>query len=183
MGGSDAGSRINGCNGVISKENFLNRYFNRVTICLNKWEFTCNESIILREGKVRLEQVGDYYCPWHYNAKIGNTYEGKGFEDILGDYYARVVKIKEVESKISFSSKRNQIEKYINEFKCRGKESVCPVPIATDTKLDKTLVLDSNKTLVALYQSWERDIEIPIIEICGEFMIKVFPDFCIVCRS
>jgi hypothetical protein len=168
------------------KEDFWKKYFeSRVTVIINidKQQFVNDDNIIISEREVKLEQIGNYYCPWHYNIETLKTYEGKGFKEILGDPRARVVTIKDVGQKVKFGSKSKEIEKYIKDFERKTEQSLCPFPIATDTAVNKSLVLDGNKTLVALYQSWDKDKKIPIAEILGEQLFKIFPEFCIVYRG
>ena len=57
------------------------------------------------------------------------------------------------------------------------------VPVATDTLLDESLILDSNRTLVRLLrESNDFDFTVPVVEIRGENMGRIVPDFEILAR-
>ena len=166
---------------IMNKEDFIRLYLRpKVTIWFCEPIFKYDIGIIVRERGVTLDEVGSYYCPWYYN--VGTRQElNARFEDILGDSQARAVMVRDVESKIE--SKSHQIQQYIKDFQGKTEKSLYPFPIATDITFNKSLVLDGNKTLVALYQSWGKDKVIPVAEIYGSNLISILPDFCVVYRS
>jgi len=167
---------------MTNKEDFLRQFGQRVTVCFNVEQFIQDNTVIWREREVTLEEVGGYFCPWHYRTDTLQEYD-VSFEEVLQNPIAKAVTIQAVETRIKLPSKSGLIRQYIDDFKGKPEKPLSPFPVANDTTFKKRLVLDGNKTLVALYQSWGRDRKIPIAEIVGEYLIRVLPDFCILYRS
>lgn len=167
-----------------SKEDFIRCFLRpKITLCFSEAEFRENNRIVIRECKVTLEEAGNYFCPWYYDVETNREYN-KGIIEVLKEPQARAATIKEVGNKVQFRSQEEKIRRYKEEWVGKTEECLCPFPIATDTTASKTLVLDGNKTLVALYQSWNREKKIPVIEVYGPNLIVILPaDFCIVYRS
>jgi hypothetical protein len=168
--------------GVVDKDEFIKHYLRpKITIWFDEGQFVCGNDVILREREAVLEEVGNYFCPWYYDVETGKELSAP-FEDILDNLRARLTTVKDVR-KNQFPSKGVIIGQYIQDFKGRTEESLCAFPVATDDKSGKTLVLDGNKTLVALYQSWAKDKKVPIVEIYGSNLIRILPDFRVMYRS
>jgi len=91
--------------------------------------------------------------------------------------------VKEVPNRVKDKDRRNKIAQYIKDFQGRAQKSLYPFPVATDTACKKSLILDGNKTLIALYQSWPKGKRIPLVEIRGQALGRILIDFCIVHRS
>jgi hypothetical protein len=165
----------------VDKEEFIKLYLlPKVTMPFDKAAFLYDTNIILREGEVKLEDIGNYYCPWYYNVISGAEIH-KGIKAILGDPNARAVIIKDVESRIK--SRRNEIEEYSRRLQGKTKNELDPFPVATDAKLQKSLVLDGNRTLVALYKSGDRGRQIPVVEIYGSDLARIIQDFGVMSRD
>ena len=167
----------------MNKKDFIKLFCQTITVMGNLGQFWKDDKLIIKERQVTLEKVGNYYCPWYYNSETGQGYVKTPFEEILGYSPARAVVVKDVERKIRFPSKRTKIKQYIQDFQGKTEKSLRPFPVVTDRMFNKSLVLDGNHTLVALYQSWDRGKQIPVAEVCGGDLIRIFPDFCIVYRS
>ena len=170
MGGSKTERNI--------KEDFLRLLSGKITVWFNMEQFIHDNSVVVREGEVTLEQVGNYYCPWYYNAETEEEISNKGIEETLSNPQARAVAIKDVMTKCpSKAAQMEGLKKSLTE------KSLDPFPIATDIKFNKSLGLDGNKTLVALYQSWAKNKKVRVTEIYGENLIRILPDFCILYKG
>jgi len=106
----------------------------------------------------------------------------KSFEDALCDIRVRGIRISDSD-KIDLDSQRKKI---IEEYQRKTYKNLEKVPVATDLATKRTLILDSNKTCVALYRNYfqnpEKNIKIPLIEIRGEELESVIGDFIIINR-
>jgi hypothetical protein len=167
----------------MNKKDFLKIYRRpKITVWFDDARFLSDNSVLLKEEEIALGEVGDYYCPWYYDAN--NKQEiNTGIEETLNNSCARSVTIKEVETKIKFPSKCEVIKKYIEDLKMSDNKELFLFPIATDVTASKSLVLDGNKTLIALYRSCDKNRKIRIVEIYGECLSGILVDFCIVYRS
>jgi len=167
---------------MTDKETFLDRFGQRVTVWFNVGQFLYDDSVVLREREVTLGEVGGYFCPWHYKTDTMQEYDVP-FEEILQTPMARAIIVQDVETKIALPSKSDLIRQYIKDFKVKTEKDLSPFPVASDTTFKKSLILDGNKTLVALYRSWRRDRKILIAEIAGGCLIRILPNFCVLYRS
>ena len=119
-----------------------------------------------------MNEVALFYAPWHQkegelNATIEEVIEDQGYRSIqLCDVRNYPLKLKEAIESIQVLP-----------------SSFIPFPVATDSTIGKTLVLDGNRTLVRMLQDqekWKGDVE--VIEVIGEGLERLIPDFAILKR-
>jgi len=167
----------------MNKEQFLQLFGEIIFMMGNIDKFQKDDKLIFERRQITLEDLGHYYCPWYYDYDNMRGYVHVPFEAIKDFSSATAVKMKDVESNIRFPSKESKINQYIKDFQGKTEESLRPFPIATDVKFNKSLILDGNHTLVALYKTWDKSITIPIVEIRGDGLAQIFLDFDIVYKS
>lgn len=165
----------------MNKEEFLKIY--RDSNCpkillgaFNEQGFLDREDLELKSGKIKISELGDFYCPWYYI----DDHEADFYKDLEKEK-TRAIKVSD-KQKINLVSKRQNI---IEQYQKEQIESLGPIPVATDTATGKTLILDSNRTLVSLYRNFLKDgldKDILIIEIRGANLEDVVGDFKIVNR-
>lgn len=153
-------------------------YWPNITLCKDEATLRRDSDVTVSEAECSLEDAANYYCPWYYDVDTKQELR-KGFKELLQDPRARAARIKEVDSR--FKEKWKKIQQLINDFE-KG-ASLWPCPVATDIAIGKSLVLDSNHTLVAIYNLWSRDRRLKVIEVRGPSLSRIFCDFDIIGRS
>lgn len=164
----------------MNKNKFIKDYL-RPKITLNAFKelnFLNNSNIKVIKKIVSTTTIGNYYTPWYYYGEE----EIKDFNIVLLNKKARSIKISEVNKRSADSDRNKNIKEY--ELLVPNQIYFNPFPIATNIDNKKTLILDGNKTLTALFNN-RKPIEITLIEILGETneIEQMVQDFEIINRS
>ena len=134
--------------------------------------FLADDGILIARHATPFQELLRYNTPWHQK---GGAICGR-IETVRDDPEYRSIRLQDVSQ---FREKLESIQ---------GGPAVAPsylwdVPVATDTLLDESLILDSNRTLVRLLrESNDFDFTVPVVEIRGENMGRIVPDFEILAR-
>ena len=166
----------------MNKEDFIKSYLiPKITVSFDKRCFESDKGIIIEECDVHLEMVGNYFCPWYYDIGTNNEIT-EPFEKTIDNQHARAIRIRDIENTIKLPNKIAQIQQYISDFSTKSGKSLCPFPVANDTWSGESLILDGNKTLAALYLSWDKYKKVPLVRITGERLDNILIDFKVVNR-
>ena len=162
------------------KKLFIEHYIltkpRKITICFCKNLFLSDNNIRLRYGEKLLKEFLDYYTPWHQ--KEGRIHGV--IQEVLGDPVYRTIKIEDV---MKYAGKKSEIEEKSPQLSKQISE-LCAIPIATDVGVNKTLVLDGNKTLTWLTQNRANlNKKVKVIEIYGKALENLIIDFKVISRS
>jgi len=148
----------------VDKRAFLNQYLPRIGTHLRVPYFLANDDIKIVETELTLEQFLQFYIP--RSAKNGV-------------YDPRSIELREVDLK------SEPVTLYMarlapDEWDLRAREipeSFWPIPIATDTVANCTLILDSNHLLANLS---ENEASLPVVQIMGPNLENLVTDFKII---
>jgi hypothetical protein len=135
----------------------LREYRALITEWFDEEEFRTNPSIKVRTGTRALSDFLHFYNPWWYS-RDGRPI-GK-FEEVLADDSARATTVAE---------EAGRPDKWDNSSAPLALDQIRPVPIATDTSIGKTLILDSNRTICRLIfrDKSPLDQKITVVEVIG----------------
>lgn len=161
----------------MEKPEFIKKYRQpRILLgAFNDNVFLCRGDIELVEKNISVSELNNFYCPWYYLDG-----QEKSFDEGLCNITIKAMKVEASELIDTNQERRNLIEKYQRE-----KQKLDFIPIATDTETNRTLILDSNKTCIALYRNYlenEIDFDVSVIEIKGVQLQSVIGDFLIINR-
>ena len=126
----------------------------------------------------------DPNCPWYQL----NKKEVVNYEIARENSRARAMQVSDQKViSLNKEEKLEMIKKYQQKYRDKKEiEFLLPIILATDITTGRTLVLDGNKTIIALYRNYQEDSSqdklIPIIHIIGKFLEDIFQDFEIVNR-
>ena len=156
---------------MLSKLLFLLRYRRRIALA------TFHNNVFLSRGdvkiirrQVRSADIGTWYCPWYYYQQ-----QEINFDTALNTPDARAMTVAEVPGLAN-----QERQKKIAQFTATP-HSMDIFPIATDAACNKTLILDGNHTLCALFAAGSQE-NITVDEIVGSNLENVVGDFQIVNR-
>ena len=150
------------------KTEFIRQYKDRILLHFDYGVFLDSDDIGLRETSRTLKDICLYFTPWYQK---NGTVEHR-IEVVLADEGYRAIRVREAkEYPAAYMSNGSSIG--------RSLIMLWPLPIATDLKLGKTLLLDSNCTIQSLLTGHEIDLleEVPVIEIFGDRLHRLNPDF------
>lgn len=158
------------------KEDFLEIYRNpRITLGAFDDNKFLDSDVVIELKRTKISDFKDYYCPWY-----SKNDKEVSYKEACEDNNARALTFKD-EYKINLDVNRKEI--IANRDL---PEKLEPIPIALDINSGKRLVLDSNKTCVALfrkYQEEHKDIYLDVVEISLPDMGLIIGDFNIVNRD
>jgi hypothetical protein len=154
------------------KREFVESYRDRILVHFDYDLFLRDDGITLASKNIPLRQFLDFYTPWYEKGGL----PGASIETVLADRAFRSVRIKDV---LRLAEKDREIRSLPGL-----PDRFWPVPIATDTSLGKSLLLDSNKTISALVHLGKRLEElIPVVEISGRDLQRLNSDFKVLARD
>lgn len=147
----------------------------KITTSFKEKYFLDNDNIRIVYGEKLLREFLEYYTPWHQK---GGRING-AIEEVLDDPSYRTIKIKEA---MNYLEKKDEIESKLPQLMSQISK-LCPIPIATDSKMNKTLVLDGNKTIISLTrnQAFLKE-KVIVVEIYGEGLEYLVVDFEVLSR-
>lgn len=164
----------------MDKTEFLEFYIhhpNRVRMIFNEVPFLQNQTIKITQETICLIDVLNFYVP---KFKKNGDLDSRGIELQISDPEIMPLTVREVVSapvKWDLGETGNLITNITQ---------LVPVPMATDTKGGKTLLLDSSHTIVNIISKTDSntfgDIELPIIRISGEGLEDIIGDYKILNR-
>jgi hypothetical protein len=121
----------------VDKRAFLDQFREFITVWFNDDEFLENDSIKVKSQKLTLKDFLDFYNPWY----VDETGRAVGdIEQVLQDKSISILKVSQSNSYTKLWEREESSKPLITR----------PVIIATDEKIQKTLILDSNKTICRL---------------------------------
>jgi len=156
-------------NYILSSPQKITTYFDYENHFIN------NNDIEIVTKEIAIGEFCEFYTPWHQKNGIMN---GK-IEEVLRDLEYKTIKVKDA---LNYEDKKIEVEMKQQSLI----STLCdlhPIPIATDIGIDKTLVLDGNKTIIALTRNKENcKKKIEVIEIQGTELNNLIIDFNIIAR-
>lgn len=164
----------------MDKSEFLKHFLwppDKIRMLFNVDPFMKNVTIKITKEAVALEAMLEYYVP---KFKKSGNFDTRGIEEQIADPETLPIAISEVMKEPA------EWGLGIDTSKLPEAKHLDPVPIATDLKSNKTLVLDSNHTIVNLIRGLgPRELKrthIPIVHIKGVDLEDVICDFKILNR-
>lgn len=139
--------------------------------------FLQNQTIRITQETVCLIDVLNFYVP---KFKKDGEFDNRGIEIQINDLETLPLTVREVVS-APMKWDLGETDDLITDI-----TQLTPVPMATDTKSGKALLLDSSHTIVNIISSSDSnklgDIELPIIRITGEGLGDIIGDYKILNR-
>lgn len=141
----------------MDKVRFMREFRAFITVWFDNYEFVSNPFITVHSSTRPLKDFLDFYSPWWYD-RSGR--EVARIEDVLADKSMNALTITDA---------ARHPEKWDTFSTVLPLNQIWPIPIATDTTIGKTLILDSNKTLCRLVFKSKHplDQKITVVEIVG----------------
>lgn len=155
----------------MTKQIFLKKYRNaidpKIQLNFNDNEFLQDPSIIIGLDVINIEALSSFYVArYTKNGEIDN----RRIEDKITDTTTSLVRLSTAALQPAFwgLAMEGRAMPSLGEL--------WPIPVATST-CDKTLVLDSNHTVLSIIKSSDSRTSIPIVQISGTNMENIIDDF------
>lgn len=165
----------------MDKQQFLDSYVNRpnkIRMIFNRDSFLQNSTIQIRQDRVGLSDVLDYYVP---KFKVGGRFDGRGIGAQIDDRATLPLTMREAAldpAEWGLSKDDGPLQPDIGLLE--------PVPIATDLKSGQTLMLDSNHTIANILHERGRSLDkhttLQVVRLVGSDLEDVVADFKIINR-
>lgn len=153
----------------MNKEEFLRDIRPRIIIDSFNDEGFRRADLQFRERVVNVQDMDGWYTPWYYHGDAEVTLS----PETAADPTVRAMCLSEVAAK-SKQAGRNQ------DMATRSIPAVLSVvPIATDTNTGRTLILEGNRTLAAMFAR-RQFRKIQVLEVLGSNLEQVIGSFAIV---
>lgn len=161
----------------MNKEIFLEKYRNvkkpKIQVYFNEKEFLQNDNIVIEEDAIKIDVLKSFYVARY--TKNGEM-DDRSIEDKITDTSTSLVRIET--AMLAPSYWRLSMENRATP----SNEELWPIPVATST-CNKTMILDSNHTILSVIKTSGSNVNIPIIRISGTNMESVIEDFIILNRQ
>ena len=160
---------------MITKSEFITLYRPRIQMIFNNDDFFQNQSIVIAEKTKTLTEFLNFFVPKY---KKNGVFDVRGFEDQILDPNTKTLRLSDV-----YGEPDKWGLAQTSELPMIG--SLNPIPVATDLKSGKTLILDSNHTLANILNQSEqidRRTQLRVVEITGRDLAAVIQDFHILNR-
>lgn len=166
---------------AMDKQKFIEEYINRpdkIRVIFHVGAFLQNLSIIYSEERIGIDKVLKFYVPKY--SKNGSLDERR-IEDQINDPAVVPLRVEDAVSDPSAWGLDASDELVDNIAELN------PIPVATDLSSGRTLLLDSNHTIVNILKNLSQDSfasqSISIVRITGEGLEDVIEDFKILNRK